>query len=192
MGKKYLESSEFYSARFDNFSTMIIIPIFVLLVGIILFSFIGKREISIDGVGSIAPEKSVADVQASVNGKIVYSNLKEGRRVNKGQILLQYSNRSNKNKLKLYQLKEQNFKEKISDLILLRKGLSSNIDVFTYSDKFGYEDSLIDYLNERKTYLLENEQILKEFNKQNFRRKKKLDIADEYTIKENNQKIKIL
>ncbi|WP_297952269.1 HlyD family efflux transporter periplasmic adaptor subunit [uncultured Lactobacillus sp.] len=197
MNKKYLESSEFYSARFNNFSTMIIVPIFLIFIGVILFSFVGKREITIDSVGIIEPHGSVANVQASVNGKIVYSALKEGRKVKKGQILLKYSSKSNKNRLNLYQIKKANLEDQISGLNLLKKGISSNSDTFNYNDKFGYKNALNNYLDERKTYLLENEQIVKEFKKQNAKkkakdRKKKLDIQSRYAIKENNQKIKVL
>ena len=187
MNKKYLESSEFYSTRFNNFSTMIIIPIFVLFIGVVLFSFIGKREINVNGVGTIQPEKVIANVQTTVNGKITYSALREGRLVNKGQILLQYSNQSNKNKLSLYQDQRKFLKEQIADLSTLRKGIESNSDSFTYNDKFGYRDSLNDYLDQRNTYLLNNEQIRKEYLQH-----KKIDISGTYAIKENNQKIKIL
>ena len=72
MNKKYLESSEFYSARFNNFSTMIIVPIFLIFIGVILFSFVGKREITIDSVGIIEPHGSVANVQASVNLSLIH------------------------------------------------------------------------------------------------------------------------
>lgn len=190
MNKKYLESSEFYSARFKNFSTIIIVPIFTLFVGVILFSFIGKREISIDGIGTVEPAKSVANVQASINGRIVYSDLKEGRKVKKGQVLLRYSSKENKNKLNLYQLKRQTLKEQILGLTLLRRGLSENKDVFVYNDKFGYKNTLNDYLDERKTYLLENEQIIK--NTKRKKHKRKLSITEKYSIKENNQRVKIL
>ncbi|MGQ5709771.1 HlyD family efflux transporter periplasmic adaptor subunit [Lactobacillus sp. PSON] len=188
MNKKYLESSEFYSARFNNFSTMIIIPVFILLVTIVLFSFIGKREIDIDGIGTIEPAEGIANVQASVNGKIIYSALKEGKMVKKNQILLRYSSKENKTKLGLYQSEKASLTEQISDLKLLRKGIQSNTNVFLYKDKFGYKNALNDYLAQRKTYLIENEQLRNESKK----RKGKLSKVNKYTIEENNQKIDIL
>lgn len=197
MNKKYLESSEFYSARFNNFSIMIVVPTFIIFIAVILFSFVGKREITVDSVGVIEPYGPVTNVQASVNGKIVYSALKEGRKVKKGQTLLKYSSKSNKNRLNLYQIKETNLKDQIAGLNLLKKGISNNSDTFNYNDKFGYKNALNNYLDERKTYLLENEQIVKEFKKQTAKkkrkdRKKKIDIQSKYAIKENNQKIKVL
>ncbi|WP_304202789.1 HlyD family efflux transporter periplasmic adaptor subunit [Lactobacillus intestinalis] len=155
MDKKYLESSEFYAQRFNNFSTMIIIPIFVLFIGVILFSFFGKREIDINSVGVIEPKKIVANIQTSVNGKITYSSLNEGEKVNKGQILLKYSNAENDNKLSLYNDQKQLLEEQISDLYLVRRGINTNSDVFEANDQFGYRDSLKGYLEQRKTYLLE-------------------------------------
>ena len=63
MDKRFLESSEFYSCRYNNFSTMIIIPVVILLCGLIIFSFFGKREISIEGQGNLEPKQNVHIIQ---------------------------------------------------------------------------------------------------------------------------------
>lgn len=44
MEDKFLESSEFYSARFRNFSTMIIIPFTILLLAVVILAFLEKRR----------------------------------------------------------------------------------------------------------------------------------------------------
>lgn len=155
MDKKYLESSEFYSQRFNNFSTMIIIPIFVLFIGVILFSFFGKREIDINSAGIIEPKKIVANIQTSINGKITYSSLNEGEKVTRGQILLKYNSAENDNKLSFYKTQRRLLKDQISNLNLVKKGINSNSDVFKENDQFGYRDTLKEYLEQRKTYLLE-------------------------------------
>ncbi|AVW00370.1 HlyD family secretion protein, partial [Lactiplantibacillus plantarum] len=49
MRKDLLESGEFYGIRFQNFSTLLIIPVTLLLIGTILFSLVAKREIVING-----------------------------------------------------------------------------------------------------------------------------------------------
>jgi Membrane-fusion protein len=170
--KKYLESSEFYSQRFNNFSTMLIIPIFFLFIGVIIFSFFGKREIDINSSGIIEPRKIVANVQTSVNGKITYSRLNEGEKVHKGQVLLKYSNAENKNKEDLYQSQKDLLEDQIAALYLLKEGINTNKDVFEADDKFGYRDTLKEYLEQRKSYMNTN--------------------ASEDEKKQNNQKLTLL
>lgn len=80
MDKKFLESGEFYSARFQNFSTLIIMPITFLLIAVILFSLIGKREITINGTGDIEPQETVPVIQATLNSSIKNNYLLEGER----------------------------------------------------------------------------------------------------------------
>lgn len=166
INKKYLESSEFYSQRFNNFSTMIIIPIFFLLIGIIIFSFFGKREIDINSSGIIEPSKIVANVQTTVNGKITYSKFKEGEKVHKGQILLKYSNAENNNKEDLYRNQKDLLEDQISDLYLVKDGINANKDVFEVDDEFGYRDTLKEYLEQRKVYLSELNNSSKEEREQ--------------------------
>ena len=54
---KYLESGEFYQRRYRNFPTLIIVPIFLLVVFIVLFSLFAKREVVVKATGEIIPAK---------------------------------------------------------------------------------------------------------------------------------------
>ncbi|MDV2577457.1 hypothetical protein RYX41_15985 [Lactiplantibacillus plantarum] len=69
MRKDLLESGEFYGIRFQNFSTLLIIPVTLLLIGTILFSLVAKREI-INGTGTVQPTGTVPVIQATVNSAI--------------------------------------------------------------------------------------------------------------------------
>lgn len=84
MDTEIFESSEFYRRRYDNFSTMIVFPVFLAVVGILLFSFVGHREITVKTVGEIAPAGTVAQVQSTSNQHIVVNNLMENKVVRKG------------------------------------------------------------------------------------------------------------
>ncbi|CDK36079.1 AbpD bacteriocin export accessory protein [Ligilactobacillus salivarius cp400] len=70
MEDKFLESSEFYSARFRNFSTMIIIPFTILLLAVVIFSFFGKKEITIQGAGTLEALGNNPVIQSTVNSPI--------------------------------------------------------------------------------------------------------------------------
>ncbi|WP_236723749.1 hypothetical protein [Lactiplantibacillus plantarum] len=85
MRKDLLESGEFYGIRFQNFSTLLIIPVTLLLMGTILFSLVAKREIVINGTGTVQPTGTVPVIQATVNSAIKKNYLVEGARVKKGK-----------------------------------------------------------------------------------------------------------
>lgn len=95
MENKYIESSEFYSKRFNNFSTLIIIPVGLVVLMIFIFSFFGEREITIDGMGSIEPIQNVSIIQSASNNFIKKNNLNEGKLVHKNDVLLIYKDGAN-------------------------------------------------------------------------------------------------
>ncbi|GAA2865085.1 HlyD family efflux transporter periplasmic adaptor subunit [Lactobacillus intestinalis] len=55
MDSKELESSKFYSYKFRNFSTMIIFPAFLFVIGILISSFFVMRENTVKSIGVIVP-----------------------------------------------------------------------------------------------------------------------------------------
>lgn len=67
-----LESSKFYSYKFKNFSTMIILPAFVLVVILFVGSFFATKENVIQTVGVIEPKSSIKIKDTTYNeGDIV-------------------------------------------------------------------------------------------------------------------------
>ena len=85
-----LASTEFYSHRFKNFATMVIIPATCALILVSIFMFVAKREITIQTVGELTPTHAPLSIQATSNAQIVSNHLQEGRFVNKGETLLVY------------------------------------------------------------------------------------------------------
>lgn len=67
-----LESSKFYSYKFKNFSTMIILPAFLLVVILFIGSFFATKENVIQTVGVIEPQNSIKIKDTTYNeGDIV-------------------------------------------------------------------------------------------------------------------------
>jgi len=161
MDKHFLESSEFYSARYNNFSTIIIIPTVILLFCLLLFSLFGKRENVITGNGEIAAVGTVPDVQTTVNSEIKHDYLAEGKYVHKGQRLLTYSNVGNRSELGQAKAQGKQLKNQVVALKRLKDSISNNRDTFTKDDKFGYRAILRSYLNQRRVYLTENRMLTK-------------------------------
>lgn len=159
MEDKFLESSEFYSARFRNFSTMIIIPFTILLLAVVIFSFFGKKEITIQGAGTLEALGNNPVIQSTVNSPIEKNYLKEGKYVKKGDTLLVYNNVSIQDKGKLYNSQKEILDRQLAALNLLKQGVQDNHDSFGEDDEFGYRNNLKSYLQQRNTYLTENTMI---------------------------------
>lgn len=159
MEDKFLESSEFYSARFRNFSTMIIIPFTILLLVVVIFSFFGKKEITIQGAGTLEALGNNPVIQSTVNSPIEKNYLKEGKYVKKGDTLLVYNNVSIQDKGKLYNSQKEILDRQLAALNLLKQGVQDNHDSFGEDDEFGYRNDLKSYLQQRNTYLTENTMI---------------------------------
>jgi len=80
---KYLESSEFYQRRYKNFSILIIIPLFILLIVVVLFGTITTREITTKATGQIVPAKVLSVIQSTSNNAIDENLLSENKLIKK-------------------------------------------------------------------------------------------------------------
>lgn len=89
MNKELFESTEFYNKRYQNFSTIIIIPTFILLLGIMVFIFIGKIDITVNGSGTVMPVNRVINV---TNNKNIVTHPTNNEIIKKNQIIIKYKN----------------------------------------------------------------------------------------------------
>ncbi|WP_334352453.1 bacteriocin secretion accessory protein [Companilactobacillus sp. HBUAS56257] len=159
INKKFLESSEFYNKRFDNFSTLLIIPLFCLFLSVIVFSFFMRREIIIESFGDIGSRQNVPIVQSPSNSAIQKNYLSEGKYVRKGEVLLSYENTNNEIKISNIQDQQTNVDNQIKSLQTFKKSVESNQDIFGSDDRYGYRNLLKSYLNQRNIYDIENNLI---------------------------------
>lgn len=185
MDKKYLESSEFYNKRFNNFSTLIIIPIFLLFVVVVLFSIFMKREVTIESFGELGSKKSIPIVQSPSNSSITKNYLSEGKYVKKGSTLIVYKNATNDIRLNSLKDQKNNINDQVKQLNLLQKGVESNQDTFTSDDTFGYRNLLKSYLNQRNIYDIENRMLKDKTSFSNDKVKQLSSLYDD-TIKQKN------
>lgn len=159
LDKRFLESSEFYNSRYNNFSTILIVPMTVLLIGVVGFSLFAKREITVTGIGTLEATQLVPTIQATANSAIKKNYLSEGKYVKKGQTLLVYNNVLNRNKLKLYQQQLKQSQRQSIALKTLKEGITANQDSFKQDDSFGYRAMLQSYLKQRQIYQTENQML---------------------------------
>lgn len=185
MKQDFFESSAFYSKRYKNFSTLLVIPIFLVVCFCIVISIFCKKEIVIQGSGNIQPISKIAVIQSQLDFPISKNNLQEGKKVKKGDTLLIYRNK-NQDRENYFVQQIDAVKQQLSSLATLKLGVKNNIDTFNFNDEFGYHEELNAYLKQRDIYSNENN-ILKIQNSDSEKNK----IAG-YTTATNDDKLFIL
>lgn len=148
MNKKLFESSEFYNRRYNNFSTMIIIPVFLLVLALLVFSVFGKKELTIRTTGEVAPAKVIASIQSTSSNAIIENHLKENDVVKKNDTLLVYNSDQDKTQLNYLTSQLQKAQDQKKQIELLKTGLTNNEDSFDEPDEYGYCQMLEDYLSQ--------------------------------------------
>lgn len=146
--KKTLESAEFYERRYRNFATLIIIPLFLLLVFLFIFSIFGKRELTVKSVGQIVPRKVLSIVQSTSSNPIDLNNLSEGKQVKKGDVLVTYKGSDSKASQELLDSQLKTANDRLLALETYKKSIDSGTNQFVQPDLFGYSDMFANYLSQ--------------------------------------------
>jgi len=79
MNNKDYESTEYYSYKFKNFSTMIIIPMAILVLILIVGSFFATRQSTVTSTGIIEPKGTINVANKNYHeGQVIRENRKNG------------------------------------------------------------------------------------------------------------------
>lgn len=157
MDKRLFESSEFYQRRYNNFSTMIICPILLLVILAICFGFFTKRELTIKTVGEVQPVKIVTEIQSTSGNEIIENNLRENQFIKDGDILIRYKDNTTQEQIKYLQEQLTECEKQEKQLGILKKAVEYDNSVFSETDNYGYAQILADYFAQRQT-LVENKE----------------------------------
>lgn len=149
--KKLLESAELYQKRYNNFAILIILPVFIFFIFLVGFTLFAKKELTIKGIGQIAPVKIIAQIQSTSSSKIVYNELVEGKNVKDNETLVKYESSSDTTQLSALNNQLSQAKNQKEAIILLQNSLMSGIDKFKISDSYGYEQQFQEYLSQAQT-----------------------------------------
>lgn len=157
---KYLESCEFYQRRYRNFPILIIIPIFLLVNFIILFSLIARREIVVKAGGEIVPAKILSDIQSTSNNAVDINHLAENKSVKKGETLVTFKSDNEKISVQLLNQQVNNINDRLQSLDIYKQSIIDEHNHFGGIDKFGYDSLFNGYIAQVNT-------LNSEFNQQN-------------------------
>lgn len=167
MDKHLFESSEFYKRRYNNFSTMVILPIFLLVLLLGGFCFYGKREITIKTVGEIQPVKIISEIQSTTSNEIIETNLEENQLIHVGDVLVRYKDETTKEQLNYLQEQITENTHQKKQLDLLKDGIEKEKSTFPENDKYGYSQILADYFSQRQALIESSEKENADINSQN-------------------------
>lgn len=151
MNPKLFQSAEFYHRRYHNFATLLVLPMTTFLIFLILFSLIGRKEITVTSVGSLRPTKIIDVVQSTSNNTVIDNQLLENKVVKKGDLLVKYSDKMEDNQLKAIQTQIERDERKQNDLNTLKKSLNQGKNLFTGEDEFGCAATIDRFLSQSKT-----------------------------------------
>ena len=87
---EFLESAEFYNRRYHNFSSRVIFPMSLLVVFMFGFAMFAEKEISLSSKATVEPSRIIANIQSTSNRRMVVNYLEENKRVQRGDLLVQY------------------------------------------------------------------------------------------------------
>ena len=148
MNEQFLESAEFYQKRYHNFASCLIVPSLFLLVFLVGFSMLAKKEITISSRASVEASRVLAQIQSTSNQAIIANHLAENKEVKKGDLLIQYAVEGEGAQEQKFSSQLDLLKDQKGKLETLRSSLESGRNQFTEPDSYGYEQSFKDYQNQ--------------------------------------------
>lgn len=148
MNEQFLESAEFYQKLYHNFASCLIVPSLILLVFLVGFSMLAKKEITISSRASVEASRVLAQIQSTSNQPIIANHLAENKEVKKGELLIQYAVEGEGAQEQKFSSQLDLLKDQKGKLETLRSSLESGRNQFTEPDSYGYEQSFKDYQNQ--------------------------------------------
>ena len=148
MKPEFLESAEFYNRRYHNFSSRVIVPMFLLLVFLLGFATFAEKEISLSTRATVEPSRILANIQSTSNNRILVNHLEENKLVKKGELLVQYQEGAEGVQAEAYASQLDMLKDQKKQLEYLQKSLQEGGNHFPEEDKFGYQEMFRDYLSQ--------------------------------------------
>ena len=167
MQSEFLESAEFYNRRYHNFSSYVIFPSFILFLFLLVFSIFAQKEISLTAGATVEPSRILANIQSTSNNRIIANHLEENKLVKKGELLVQYQEGAEGVQAENYASQLEMLKDQKVQLEYLKASFQAGSDQFPEADKFGYQHSFLDYLNQAASLRSQVEQQNASISSQN-------------------------
>lgn len=144
----YLKSSEHYNNAHSKFYRWVIYPVCGLLIGSLIFIAFGTYESSITTTATVSSNRAVT-LQTTLEEPITVNNLKEGRRVRKGAVLIRFDVSEVLNQQQQLQQTLSRDTKKLAAAKTCIQSVEDGHNEFRSEDKFGYYQQVNTYLTQQ-------------------------------------------
>lgn len=170
MKKDWKNNSSIYLSKNSKAYMYCLYPILILLCFLVIFLFVGKIEVIIRGNARIIGEEVM--IQATNEENIEKNELKENKKVKKGETLVTYDNKKYVTEQEKIDKKLTGFEEEKKVLGTLQLSLEENKNHFLKPDAYGYYHKFSEYQSSLETFedqikLLSSNETIKNTNQTN-------------------------
>ncbi|RGN68894.1 bacteriocin secretion accessory protein [Streptococcus anginosus] len=148
MNPNLFKSAEFYHRRYHNFATVLILPLVFFVLFLVLFSFIGQKEVTVKSIGEITPMKVIAMIQSTSDNTVLTNHLAENKTVTKGELLVQYTKNMEASQQTAIETQLASYQRQKAELETLKNSLQQGTNLFTDKDEFGYANTFNNFIKQ--------------------------------------------
>ena len=148
MNPNLFKSAEFYHRRYHNFATILILPLVFFVLFLVLFSFIGQKEVTVKSIGEITPMKVIAMIQSTSDNTVLTNHLAENKTVTKGELLVQYTKNMEASQQTAIETQLASYQRQKAELETLKNSLQQGTNLFTNKDEFGYANTFNNFIKQ--------------------------------------------
>lgn len=148
MNPNLFKSAEFYQRRYHNFATLLIIPLFLLISFLMLFSLFAEKEVTVTSRGEITPTTVIASIQSTSNNTIIINNLVDNQVVHKDDLMIQYSETMENSQKKALEMQLARLDKQKAELETLKTSLEQGQNLFTGEEEFGYVNTFNTFISQ--------------------------------------------
>ena len=148
MNPNLFKSAEFYHRRYHNFATVLILPLVFFVLFLVLFSFIGQKEVTVKSIGEITPMKVIAMIQSTSDNTVLTNHLAENKTVTKGELLVQYTKNMEASQQIAIKTQLASYQRQKAELETLKNSLQQGTNLFTDKDEFGYANTFNNFIKQ--------------------------------------------
>ena len=171
--REITDSKEMYETKPNPF-IKIFIYILVACIGCaLIWTYWGEIDIVSKGLGVVRPSENISTIRSKVQGEVVYTQVEEGRQVNKGDVLfeLAYDDLEIQKLAIMEALKEK--KASLENLEKLRDSIEEEKNLFSLETEKEYYDRYIKFENDYK--VLKNEMLMSSENEESTSRQTEIN-----------------
>ena len=148
MNPNLFKSTEFYHRRYHNFATVLILPLAFFVLFLVLFSFVGQKEVTVKSIGEITPTKVIAMIQSTSDNTVLTNHLAENKTVTKGELLVQYTKNMEASQQTAIETQLATYQRQKAELETLKNSLQQGTNLFTDKDEFGYANTFNNFIKQ--------------------------------------------